>query len=43
MVKIQNLFSGNTTKQTISPEQQKLEEKFRKENFDLITWFVITE
>jgi hypothetical protein len=26
----------------ISPEQQKIEEKFRKENFDLITWFVVS-
>jgi hypothetical protein len=39
---IQNLFAGNTVP-TISPEQQKAEEKFRKENFDLITWFVISK
>ena len=40
---IQNLFSLNATNQSISPEQQKLEDKFKKENFDLITWFVITK
>jgi ERCC4-related helicase len=40
---IQNLFSGNINMPTISPEQQKLEEKFKAENFDLITWFVITK
>jgi ERCC4-related helicase len=40
---IQNLFSKNSTMKTISPERQKLEEKFKAENFDLITWFIITK
>jgi len=39
---IQDLFSGNTNPQKISPEQKKLEEKFRSENFDLINWFIIS-
>lgn len=39
---IQNLFSGDTSPQKVSPEQKKLEDKFRKENFDLINWFVIS-
>jgi hypothetical protein len=39
---IQDLFAGNSVP-TMSPEQQKAEEKFRKENFDLITWFVISK
>jgi ERCC4-related helicase len=38
---IQNLFAENSAPVTISPEQQKVEEKFRAENFDLINWFVI--
>lgn len=39
---IQDLFTGNTTPQKISPEQKKLEDKFKAENFDLINWFVIS-
>jgi hypothetical protein len=39
---IQGLFTGNNNPQSISPEQKKLEKKFKAENFDLITWFVIT-
>ena len=39
---IQDLFAGNTNPQKISPEQKKLEEKFRSENFDLINWFIIS-
>jgi hypothetical protein len=39
---IQDLFSGNTNPQKISPEQKKLEEKFKSENFDLINWFIIS-
>jgi hypothetical protein len=27
----------------VSPEQKKIEDKFQKENFDLITWFVISK
>ena len=39
---IQGLFTGTTTPQKISPEQKKLEVKFRSENFDLINWFIIS-
>ena len=39
---IQALFTGDITPQKISPEQKKLEEKFRSENFDLINWFIIS-
>ena len=39
---IQNLFTGDTTPKNISPEQKKLEDKFRSENFDLINWFIIS-
>ena len=39
---IQNLFTGDTTPQKISPEQKKLEDKFKSENFDLINWFIIS-
>ena len=37
---IQGLFTGNIAP-NLSPEQKKTEEKFRAENFDLITWFVV--
>ncbi|MFH1004804.1 MAG: helicase-related protein [Bacteroidota bacterium] len=39
---IQDLFLGNETPQKLSPEQKKLEDKFRSENFDLINWFIIS-
>lgn len=39
---IQDLFTGDLTPARISPEQKKLEEKFKAENFDLINWFVIS-
>ena len=39
---IQDLFRGDVTPQKISPEQKKLEEKFKGENFDLINWFIIS-
>ena len=39
---IQDLFKGNLAPQKISPEQKKLEDKFKKENFDLINWFIIS-
>ncbi|MDK2910601.1 MAG: hypothetical protein PWR20_2169 [Bacteroidales bacterium] len=39
---IQDLFTGDVTPKKISPEQKKLEEKFKAENFDLIHWFVIS-
>jgi len=39
---IQSLFSGDTTPQKISPDQKKLEDKFKSENFDLINWFIIS-
>jgi hypothetical protein len=42
VAEIQNLFAGNSVP-TITPEQQKLEIKFQKENFDLITWFVVSK
>jgi ERCC4-related helicase len=37
---ITNTLWDNTP---ISPEKKKIEEKFQKENFDLITWFVISK
>jgi len=41
MEEIQNLFeNGVDVKKT--PEEKKLEEKFKPENFDLITWFVVS-
>ena len=39
---IHDLFIGDVTPKKISPEQKKLEEKFKSENFDLINWFVIS-
>ncbi|KAF5028422.1 hypothetical protein DSECCO2_659190 [anaerobic digester metagenome] len=39
---IQNMFTGDITPKKISPEQKKLEDKFKTENFDLINWFVIS-
>ena len=39
---IQNMFTGDITPKKISPEQKKLEDKFKPENFDLINWFVIS-
>lgn len=39
---IQDLFSGDISPKKISPEQKKLEDKFKPENFDLINWFVIS-
>lgn len=39
---IQNMFTGELTPTNISPEQKKLEDKFKPENFDLINWFVVT-
>jgi len=39
---IQDIFSGDLAPKKISPEQKKLEDKFKPENFDLINWFVIT-
>ena len=40
---IQNLFSAQSLKQTLSPEQQKTDAKFKKENFDLINWFIVSK
>lgn len=39
---IQDLFTGDATPKKVSPEQKKLEEKFKAENFDLINWFIIS-
>ena len=39
---IQDLFSGTLPPQKISPTQKKLEDKYKKDNFDLINWFVIS-
>jgi len=39
---IQDLFSGDAKPRNIPPEQKKLEEKFKADNFDLINWFVIS-
>ncbi|MEA3429158.1 MAG: helicase-related protein, partial [Thermodesulfobacteriota bacterium] len=42
MEEIQSLFeNGVDVKKT--PEEKKLEEKFNPENFDLITWFVVSD
>jgi ERCC4-related helicase len=40
---IQELFTGDATPKKISPEQKKIEEKFKPENFDLINWFIISK
>jgi hypothetical protein len=42
ITQIQDLFSGQITPQKLSPEQKKLEEKYKEQNFDLINWFVIS-
>jgi superfamily II DNA or RNA helicase len=42
MNQIQDLFTGDSKPQKISPEQKKLEDKFKSDNFDLINWFVIS-
>jgi hypothetical protein len=39
---IQEFFTGQVSPAKISPEQKKLEDKFKPENFDLINWFVIS-
>ncbi|KAA6325997.1 RNA polymerase-associated protein RapA [termite gut metagenome] len=39
---IQDLFKGILKPQYIFPEQKKVEEKFKVDNFDLINWFVIS-
>ena len=39
---IHNLCAGNMAP-VILPEQKKTEEKYQKENFDLITWFIISK
>jgi len=39
---IQSLFTCDTTPKKISPDQKKLEDKFKSENFDLINWFIIS-
>lgn len=39
---IQSFFSGDLSPQRISPDQKKLEDKFKSENFDLINWFIIS-
>lgn len=39
---IQDLFTGDSTPKKYSPDQKKIEEKFKIENFDLINWFVIS-
>jgi len=42
MEEIQSLFeNGVDVKKTT--EEKKLEEKFKSENFDLITWFVVSD
>jgi hypothetical protein len=39
---IQGIFADGVPKKR-SPEEKKLEDKFKLDNFDLITWFVISE
>lgn len=39
---IQDLFTGDIAPRKISPEQKKLEDKFKSENFDLINWFIVS-
>ena len=41
VAQIQKMFS-NDIAPVISPEQKKWEAKFQKDNFDLITWFIVT-
>jgi hypothetical protein len=40
---VSDLFSGVLSPQAITPEQQKMEDKFKTENFDLITWFIVSK
>lgn len=42
MDEIQGIFAAGAPKKR-SAEERKLEDKFKPENFDLITWFVISE
>lgn len=42
LTQLQDLFHGTISAKKISPEQQKVEDKFKNENFDLINWFVIS-
>ena len=39
---IQGIFADGVPKKR-SSEEKKLEDKFKPDNFDLITWFVISE
>lgn len=39
---IHDFLKGNVNSNNLSTEQNKVEEKFRAENFDLINWFVIS-
>jgi len=41
MEEIQSLFENGVDVKKTS-EEKKLEEKFKPENFDLVTWFVVT-
>ncbi|MDR2763380.1 MAG: phospholipase D-like domain-containing protein [Planctomycetaceae bacterium] len=40
---LQNLFTGIIDPIIISTEPNKIEEKFKAENFDLINWFIISK
>ena len=39
---IRDLFTRGAAPKNISPDQKNLEDKFKSENFDLITWFVVS-
>jgi superfamily II DNA or RNA helicase len=39
---IQDLFFGHTSPTSFTLQEQKVEEKFTPENFDLICWFILT-
>lgn len=39
---IQDMFAGTVIPQKLTSGQRKLEEKYKKENFDLINWFIIS-
>jgi len=39
---IQDLFLGHTSPTSFTLQEQKVEEKFTPENFDLICWFILT-
>jgi hypothetical protein len=39
---LQDLFDGNASPKLLTTQEQKVEEKFTPENFDLICWFILS-